>query len=117
MLDPKAATLLEAVADTLTNQVWPATTGGAQHATRVAANLCRIVAREIESPDDPAVRDQLRDLLGLPAAADASEIWSALDTALDAGGPDLGVAALPLVRAVVEHELAITKPSYLQASQ
>lgn len=117
MLDPEAATLLEAVADTLTNQVLPATIGGAQHSTRVAANLCRIVARELDSPDDPAVADQLRDLLGLPATADTSEIWSALDTALNTDGPDLGAAALPLVRAVVEHELAITRPSYLQASK
>jgi len=113
VIDPSAATLLDAVAATLTSQVIPATSGSAQHSARVAASLCRIIAREIESPDDPAITQQLREMLALPSDTEPSEVWTALDEALHAGASNLTSVALPLVRAVVEHELSITKPTYL----
>lgn len=56
---PSAAELLEIVAETLSDTVVPATASHAQHQARVAANLCRILSRELagderRSPDLPA---------------------------------------------------------------
>jgi len=113
MIDPSASALLDAIADTLTNQVIPATSGGAQHSARVAASLCRIIAREINTPDDPNVVEQLGELLSLPPDAEPAAVWKALDEALKDADPDLTSSALPLVRAVVERELSISKPSYV----
>ncbi len=117
MIDPSAAALLDAVANTLTNQVVPASTGSAQHSARVAANLCRIIARELESTRDPVANAEICRLLGLPTDADPDEAWSSLDKALQSGDPELSEASLPLVRAVVEHELSITKPTYLDGAR
>ena len=113
MIDPSASALLDAIADTLTNQVIPATSGGAQHSARVAASLCRIIAREINTPDYPGVAEELGDLLSLPPHTEPAAVWMALDEALKDADPDLISAALPLVRAIVERELSISKPSYI----
>ena len=44
---PTAPELLEIIAETLTTTVLPATAPHAQHQVRVAANLCRILEREL----------------------------------------------------------------------
>ena len=50
MIDrPDAPRLLRAMAETLTEEVLPATSGGARHSARVVANLCRILERELET--------------------------------------------------------------------
>lgn len=49
MIDrPAPIDLLTAMATTLSDNVVPACTGAPQHAARVVANLCRVLAREIE---------------------------------------------------------------------
>ena len=52
---PTAAELLEIIAATLSETVVPATAPHAQHQARVAANLCRILGRELAAPDAPMV--------------------------------------------------------------
>jgi len=113
MIDPPAANLLEVVANALTNDVLPTTRGGAQHSVRVAANLCRIIARELESPDDPLVTARLCELLGMVHDSPSTELWVALDNALKDADPSFDAETLPLIRAMVERELAISKPTYL----
>jgi hypothetical protein len=48
---PTAGELLEIIAATLSETVVPATAPHAQHQARVAANLCRILGRELAAPD------------------------------------------------------------------
>lgn len=88
---PTAAELLEIVAATLSESVVPATAPHAQHQARVAANLCRILQRELES--DPAPPPELPDsLLGVDDAT--------------------ANAAFPQVLDLVRAKLAINKPGY-----
>lgn len=88
---PTAAELLEIVAATLTESVVPATAPHAQHQARVAANLCRILQRELEA--DPGPAPTLPDSL-----IDADEATAN--------------AAYPVVLELVRAKLAINKPGY-----
>lgn len=92
---PTAAELLEIVAATLSESVVPATAPHAQHQARVAANICRILQRELSAdpPDMSALPESLPDsLLGVDEAT--------ADAAYD--------GVLELVRA----KLAVNKPGY-----
>lgn len=61
---PSAVELLEIIAETLSDTVVPATQPHAQHQARVAANLCRILGRELGADQAPAptLPDSLLDL-------------------------------------------------------
>ena len=86
---PTADELLEVIADTLSDQVVPATAPHAQHYARVAANLCRILARELVSPE-AAVE--------LPVLIDVDD--------------DAAASAYHDVVALVRAKLAVNKPGY-----
>jgi len=76
MLDrPDAATLLRAMAEALSEEILPATRGGAQHSVRVLANLCRILEREVRAGTGPAeqTREALARLLSRPEEPDQPE--------------------------------------------
>ena len=88
---PTAAELLEIIAETLTTSVLPATAPHAQHQVRVAANLCRILERELASPAGP--------VLALP------DSLVELDDAA-------ATEAFAQVKALVQTKLAINKPGY-----
>lgn len=88
---PTAAELLEIVAETLTESVVPATASHAQHHARVAANLCRILARELHTEPAPALA--LPDsLVGVDDATAAAHFDDVL--------------------ALVQAKLAVVKPGY-----
>lgn len=114
---PSAQALLQAMAVTLTDQVMPATAGGAQHSARVVANLCRVLARELASPDADGIDEALRALLDgsrvreMATGRDRREL---LDERLRDGDPEFARRALPILRLDVERRLAISKPSYLR---
>lgn len=118
--EPAAPRLLEAVADTLEGQVLPLTDPSVQHHVRVAANLCRIVAREVAL--DPDAESRARSALGQLLGHDAPtpELWAELAAALTpdpADAPDpaqdaLATAAHPVVLAIVRDKLAVAKPGY-----
>ena len=118
--EPSAEALLLAMAAALADQVVPATSGGAAHAARVVANLCRILAREVAAPGDDVTVD-LRVLLSADGAEDTERLEGvdtggllvALDDRLRDGDAGFAMAALPIVRRDVERRLAISKPSYL----
>lgn len=88
---PTASELLEIVAETLSETVVPATAPHAQHQARVAANLCRILGRELAA--------------GTPAAPDFPDSLLDVDDAT-------ATAAYDDALALVEAKLAIVKPRY-----
>lgn len=111
---PTAAELLSTIAELLENAVLPQTSGPLQHQVRVAANLSRILVREMEI--GPAGEAHARELLlGLlhEAEGDASDLSRALAERLAAAGDlELERAAWPVLIEIVRAKLAITKPGY-----
>ncbi len=88
---PTASELLEIIAETLTTTVLPATAPHAQHQVRVAANLCRILERE---------------LMAKPVgAATVPETVLELDD-------EEAAAIFAQVKGLVQAKLAINKPGY-----
>lgn len=121
MIDrPDAATLLKAMAATLSDEVLPTTSGGTRHAVRIVANLCRILERELAA--GPAAREQTRQSLALLLDRDATllELVADLDRTLqgsasiddttDAANFDARVREVLL--ADVERRLAVDRPGY-----
>ena len=88
---PTAAELLDIIAETLSETVVPATEPHARHQARVAANLCRILQRELAGDlgPAPALPPSLVDLDDEEAAA-----------------------TFDAVQAIVRAKLAINKPGY-----
>lgn len=113
MMDrPDAATLLRAMARTLTEDVMPATQGGPQHAARVVANLCRILEREWLAGDDDAIpiREAMAELLG---SSDSDFDWAAaLDERLRSSDAAFDARAQKLLLADVRRRLEINRPGY-----
>ena len=131
MIDrPDAARLLAAVADTLVAQTLTgrdsevatpcdgAAAESARYTLRVAANLCRILAREARfgPAAEAATVAELRELLGRNGGS-IEDLNSALDEALRSGGAGLDSTAVHRVlTANVERRLAIARPAYRLAS-
>lgn len=117
---PTAAELLAAIADTLDNRVLPAVDASARHDVRVAANLCRILRRELaESSLDRDLADEVRELVaaetGVPNPPDAGpQLLDALCRLIDQ--PELSEQAEAEARRVtkemVEAKLAVAQPGY-----
>ena len=123
MLDrPDAATLLKAMAATLTEEVLPTTSGGTRHAVRVVANLCLILEREVSA--GPPAAEQTRQALAelLDRDATLTELIADLDRTLcdrdssnssDAGKEaDFDSRVRKVILADVERRLAIDRPGY-----
>jgi hypothetical protein len=115
MLDrPDAASLLTAMAETLSSEVLPATSGVATHSVRVVANLCRILAREIRDGDEARelTRQSLVELIGREAPLE--DLVHELDRQLGErpDDTDLEARAARLILADVRRRLAIDKPDY-----
>ncbi|MDH3302247.1 MAG: DUF6285 domain-containing protein [Acidimicrobiia bacterium] len=123
MIDrPDAHRLLNAVADALAGDVVsalsspsdPDMVGAARYTARIAANLCRILAREaVAGPEAEA--STVADLRALLGREDGSleELTEALDELLRSGAADLDQRQVHRVLAAdVERRLAIARPSY-----
>ncbi len=123
MIDrPDAERLLPAVADSLSDEIVAALTPGAsgeaaaaaRYTARIAANLCRILAREVlrgQAAEAATVAD-LRRLLGR-ADGSLAELSGELDDALRRGDPGLDPGAVHRVLTNgVERRLAIARPAY-----
>jgi hypothetical protein len=108
---PTAAELVAAVADFLDNEVRAATDSEAQinfHA-RVAANMLRMVERELLDEPDTEVGSAL-------ASVEFSQ-ESQLAAAIRAGKLDLRAeAVLPVLRTLVRRRLAVAHPGYDERS-
>jgi hypothetical protein len=102
---PTAAELVAAVADFLDNDVRAATEGQVNFHARVAANVLRIVERELS---DDSAADVTGRLAGLGFADEAQ-----LATAIRAGAMDDRAGdVLPTLRALVRRRLAVAHPDY-----
>ena len=120
MLDrPDAASLLSAMASTLTNEVLPTASGGTRHAVRVVANLCLILEREVTA--GPAASEQTRldlaELLGHDGTL--PELVADLDRALlddhttdTPEDAEFDSRVREVILADVERRLAIDRPGY-----
>lgn len=128
---PTAVELLEVVALFLEHEIVPATDGSRQFRARVAANVMRIVAREIQR-EESHLRGELKALAGLlgesePRAETVAEVRRhalALNRELceriRAGAADRGgfrERTLEVVRAMVENKLEVANPAYLEADR
>ncbi|MGO8877090.1 MAG: DUF6285 domain-containing protein [Acidimicrobiales bacterium] len=112
---PDAARLLGAVADTLEAEILAATDPSVRHEVRVAANLCRIVQREmaLEGEADRNAEGRLAALLG--HGGSSRRLWAELAGELEAGAfADAGEegAVHAAVLAIVADKLAVAKPGY-----
>jgi hypothetical protein len=104
---PTAAELVAAVADFLDNDVRAATEGQVNFHTRVAANVLRIVERELS---DDSAADVTGRLAGLGFADEAQ-----LAAAIRAGAMDDRAGdVLPTLRTLVRRRLAVAHPGYDQ---
>ena len=113
MIDrPDAASLLRAMAATLTEEVVPASQGPAQHAARVVANLCRILEREWAAGSQPSEETQqaLATLLGREGSLE--ELVSKLDERLRTSDEAFDQHAHSIVFADIRRRLAIDRPGY-----
>ena len=106
---PTAAELVAAVADFLDNDVRSAIDGQVNFHARVAANVLRIVERELTDGSAAEVTDRLAEL----GFADEAQ----LAAAIRAGGlDDRADDVLPALRTLVRHRLAIAHPGYDESS-
>ena len=102
---PTAAELVAAVADFLDNDVRAATEGQVNFHARVAANVLRIVERELLDESASAVTDALGEL----EFTDEAQLAAAIRAGeLDDSAADV----LPVLRALVRHRLAVAHPGY-----
>lgn len=109
---PTAQELLAAIAELLESEVLPAVDSGLQHKVRVAANLSRIISREITLGPANAQRERaaLAALLGIDA--DLAEL-NALAAERMAGADDEFLrGAVDVLLAGVLDKLEVDKPGY-----
>ncbi|MFT3853352.1 MAG: DUF6285 domain-containing protein [Ilumatobacteraceae bacterium] len=109
---PTAAELLEAVADSLDGEVLPVVDFTVQHKVRVAANICRIVVRELQLGADADCRehDALVQLLGRDGTL--AELNAAAAEHLRHAPADELPAAVEVLVDAVAGKLTINKPGY-----
>jgi uncharacterized protein DUF6285 len=102
---PTAAELVAAVADFLDDDVRAATDGQVNFHARVAANVLRIVERELLDESTADVTDALAAL----GFADEMQLAAAIRAGeLDSRAGEL----LPCLRTIVRHRLAVAHPGY-----
>ena len=106
---PTAAELVAAVADFLDNDVRSSVEGPVNFHARVAANVLRIVERELTDDSAAEVTGRLAEL----GFADEAQLAAAIRAgALDERADDV----LPALRTLVRHRLAIAHPGYDESS-
>jgi Domain of unknown function (DUF6285) len=128
---PSAIELLDTVAVFLEREIVPATLGSHQFRARVAANLMRIIAREIQL-EESHIREEVKALAELLGRAEpeAETVDDLRKSALllnqeiceriSAGVADEGgfrQRTRAIVRRIVENKLKIANPGYLAADR
>ncbi len=109
---PTAAELLEAIWKALDDEVLPLTDFAVQHKVRVAANLCKIIERELRLGPAAAERERaaLAGLLGRDGTL--SELNAAMATTLLTADTAFLPGALDVLMDAVVAKLAVDKPGY-----
>jgi len=110
---PASAELLEAMARTLTDTVVPDCTGAPQHAARVVANLCRILAREAHAGTDGIETSisELQAWLGSDSA-DLNTLVAQLDSRLATSNDDEDGTLHRILLDDARRRLDVAKPGY-----
>lgn len=109
---PPAADLLDAIADLLAERVLPEVADPAlRHEVRVAASLCRILARESASDDglDDRQRRALAEVMGEEGTT--AHLEGRLAELLASGRPVDG-ATIAALRELVAAKLEVARPGY-----
>lgn len=110
---PTAAELLEIVAETLSDTVVPATEPHARHQARVAANLCRVIARELNQAHAPeSLLASIEADLGVAQAASTNDRLANIARAIGSLGDDAVAPVHEQVAALVKSKLDVAKPDY-----
>jgi hypothetical protein len=119
---PTAAELLVTLGEYLDEEVLPSVEGALRYKTLVAANLLKILERELAAGDAPvrAERDRLAALLGVPAGEDdpsaaVERLNGALQRRLldpEPPGRAFLLAARDALELSVLDKLAVNKPGY-----
>lgn len=104
---PTAAELVAAVADFLDNEVRASCEGQVGFHARVAANVLRIVERELRDDTESSTRSALSRL----GFADEAELAHAIRAGELDDRPDEVMSCL---RLLVEHRLSIDHPGYAE---
>src|SRR6266446_1887621 len=126
---PTAIELLEAAAQFIEREIIPVTEGAKQFQSRVAANVMRIVARELNLEEDQLRAEvaALQSLLGEDETPSSSvkdlkeramNLGARLSERIRSGEADSGKwrsEVLATVRKIVEEKLRIANPRYLEA--
>lgn len=128
---PTAVELLEVAASFLDNEVVPATTQSLQYRVRIAANVMRIIGRELQH-EESHLRGEVKALAQLlevaqPRAGTAQKLRhnalalnGELCERIRAGAADHGEfreRTFEVVRAIVENKLETANPAYLAADR
>jgi hypothetical protein len=112
---PDANELLADIASLLEDKVIDAVSGPLQHQVRVAANLARIVEREVRLGDAAAVAEQARLVPFVGGDGDLSTMRRRLCDRLLSDAPidDGELASIyDALQATLRDDLAISKPGY-----
>ncbi|MEL6983988.1 MAG: DUF6285 domain-containing protein [Actinomycetota bacterium] len=113
---PTAPELLRDIAATLDERIVPLLSGNEQHQVRVAANLCRILEREVRL--GPALEAEERTLLfdllpDQPADTPTARLTAELATQVaSSDDPDFLARARAALLRITGHKLAVNKPGY-----
>ena len=113
---PTAAELLRDVATTLDERILPLLSGNEQHQVRVAANLCRILEREVRL--GPALADEERGLLAAlrpdrPHDAPVAELHAELARRVaTVDDREFLARAHAALLTITRGKLAVDKPGY-----
>ncbi len=111
---PDAAELLAVIAQTLEREVMPALDGALEYRVRVAANLARIVERELRLAPELLARERslLESIVG--PGESVLELNTRLAARLRSGATDAGFErrAHALLAEVARGKLSIARPGY-----
>jgi len=111
---PTSADLLDCVARTLSEQVMAETAGATRHSVRIAASLCRIVARELRSDDGADIDSAIAEALaaGANGPVQGGDLAMLLDERLQSDDPEFESQIAELLYADVCRRVDIVKPRY-----
>jgi len=128
---PSVSELLDLAAKFIEREIVPVTEGARQFQARIAANVMRIVTRELEL-EEPQLREEIGALARLleraapvagslaQARAGALALNAELSARIRAGDAERGPwreAVRDVVRKLVEEKLRVANPRYLEADR
>jgi hypothetical protein len=112
---PTITELLDDVADLLDDEVVPVLDGGVKHHVRVAANLCRIVEREVRLGPALAAEEErlLRELLPVADPTDdIAALHGRLVRSIRSGDLDDDERVRQTLLRITRGKLSVVKPGY-----